>query len=88
MANFADIFERLVQPDSGDFSPDLAQYVLSMRFAPDQVTRYEDLASRAQEDKLSAEDRRELEAYVQANAILGMMKAKARRSLVQNTSAA
>lgn len=88
MANFADIFERLVQPDSGNFSPELAQYVLSMRFAPDQVARYEDLAGRVQEDKLSADEQQELEAYVQANAVLGMMKAKARRSLVQSTSAA
>ena len=88
MVSFADIFERLVQPDSGDFSPELAQYVLSMKFAPDQVARYEDLAGRMQEDKLSPDERRELEAYVQANAVLGMMKAKARRSLVQNTSAA
>jgi hypothetical protein len=34
-----------------------------------------------QDDYLTVEERTELDAYVQANAILGMMKAKARRSL-------
>ena len=88
MANIVDIFEELVQPADGNFSPELAQYVLSMKFSPRQVARYEELADRVQDDQLTAEERAELGAYVHANAILGMMKAKARRSLVQNTSAA
>lgn len=88
MANIADIFERIVRPDAGDFSPDLAQYVLGMRFAPEQVSRYESLAGRVQDGSLSPDERVELDAYAQANAILGMMKSKARRSLVQNSSAA
>ena len=88
MANIADIFEELVQPADGNFSPELAQYVLSLKFSPRQVARYEDLAARVQDDQLAPEERAELDAYVQANAILGMMKAKARRSLIQNTSAA
>jgi len=88
MANIADIFEELVQPADGNFSAELAQYVLSLKFSPRQVARYEDLAARVQDDQLTAEERAELDAYVHANAILGMMKAKARRSLVQNTSAA
>ena len=88
MANIADIFEELVQPADANFSPELAQYVLSLKFSPRQVARYEELAARVQEEQLTAEEGAELDAYVHANAILGMMKAKARRSLVQNTSAA
>lgn len=88
MANLADIFEELVQPADGNFSPELAQYVVSMKFSPARVARYEDLAGRVQDGNLSAEEKTELEAFVQANAILSMLKAKARRSLVKNTSAA
>jgi hypothetical protein len=87
MANIADIFEELVQPADGNFSPELAQYVLRLKFSPRQVARYEDLAARAQEDQLSAGERAELDGFVQANAILGMMKTKARRSRVRNASA-
>jgi hypothetical protein len=81
MADIADIFEQLVQPEDASFSPELAQYVLSLRSSPRQVARYEDLAERVQDDYLTADERTELDPYVHANAILGMMKAKARRSL-------
>ena len=88
MANLADIFEELIQPADGNFSPELAQYVLSLKFSPAQIARYEDLADRVQEGKLSPDEKTELEAFVHANTILGIIKGKARRSLVQNTSAA
>ena len=81
MSNIADIFEQLVQPEDAIFSPELAQYVVSLRFSPQQIARYEKLAERVQDDYLTVEERAELYAYVHANAILGIMKAKARRSL-------
>jgi hypothetical protein len=87
MSNIVNIFEELVQPEDATFSPELAQYVLSLRFSARQVERYEELAERVQDDDLTAEERAELDAYVLANAILGMMKAKARRSLIRDVSA-
>ena len=87
MSNIADIFEQLVQPEDAIFSPELAQYVVSLRFSPQQIARYEKLAERVQDDYLTVEERAELDAYVHANAILGIMKAKARRSLDRPTEA-
>jgi hypothetical protein len=59
----------------------LHKYVLSLTFSPRQIARYQELAERVQDDYLTVEERTELDAYVHANAILGMMKANARRSL-------
>lgn len=88
MSQIADIFEQLIRPEDGDFSAELAQYVLGLAFTSEQVERYHDLAARNGEGPLSDKDRAELDAFVQANTILTIMQSKARRSLVQNTSAA
>lgn len=88
MAEFIDIFEGIVQPDTGGFSAELAQHVLSMRFSPEHLARYQDLSERVKSNSLSTDERKELDAYLQANAVLGIMKAKARRSLIQSNSAA
>jgi len=81
MSNILNIFEELVQPADASFSSELAHYVLSLTFSPRQIARYQELAERVQGDYLTVEERTELDAYVHANPILGMMKAKARRSL-------
>ena len=88
MADLTDIFEQLVRPQDGGFSPELAQYVLTITFTAEQLARYEDLAERVQRQELSPDEKDELDAFVSANSILTVLKAKARRSLLQNTSAA
>jgi hypothetical protein len=88
MADITDIFEQIVRPQDGGFSPELAQYVLTITFTAEQIGRYEALADRVQDDKLSAAEKDELDAFVQANSILTVLRAKARRSLSQSTSAA
>lgn len=88
MANVADIFEAIIRPTDGGFSPDLAQHVLGLTFSAEQVARYRDLAGRVQDGSLSDNEKSELEAFVQANTILMIMQSKARRSLVENTTPA
>ena len=88
MADITDIFEQIVRPEGGGFSPELAQYVLTLKFTAEQIGRYEDLADRVQDNKLSPAEKDELDAFVEANSILTVLQAKARRSLLQHTSAA
>jgi hypothetical protein len=88
MADIGDIFSVLIGPEDGNLSREHAQYVLSLRFDSEQVARYEDLADRIQDGKLSNEEKDELNAFVEANMILSILQLKARRSLLQSTSAA
>ena len=87
MATINEIFEGLVQPQQGDFSPQHAQYVIGLKFTDEQVARYEDLASRNQDGTLNEDELAELDAFVAANTFLMILQSKARRSLLQHTPA-
>jgi len=88
MAVINDIFEGLIEPDLGNFSAELAQYVIGLRFSEEQIERYKVLAERVGEGALTASEQSELQAFVQADAFLSILKAKARRSLLKHSTAA
>jgi hypothetical protein len=60
---------------------ELAKYILTLGFSTDEKTRYEELAYRGQDDNLSAEERQELEDFLNMNDFLTVAMAKARISL-------
>lgn len=87
MSAINDIFEGLIQPKSGDFSPQHAQFVIGLRFTEEQLARYEELAQKNKEGGLNEEELAELDAYLAANAFLMILQSKARRSLLQQSPA-
>lgn len=86
MVSIGDIFDRMLEPDRGDLSPQHAKYILSLTFTQQQIARYRDLASRHQDGMLNEEELAELDEFVNANTILMLLQAKARRSLQQHPS--
>jgi hypothetical protein len=88
MAAINDIFEAVIQPQNGDFSRQLAQHIIGLKFTEAQAARYEDLASRHQEGALNEDEIAELDAFVTANTFLMIIQSKARRSLMQHSPAA
>ena len=82
------ILEGIIEPGDGNLAPALARYVLSLGFSQKQVARYERLAYRAQEGKLTAKQQAELDAFIATETFLIVLKAKARRSLSRRTPAA
>ena len=82
------ILEGIVEPGDGTLGPALARYVLSLKFSEKQIARYERLAHRAQEGKLTPKQQAELEAFLATETFLIVLKAKARRSLSRRTPAA
>jgi hypothetical protein len=77
----AAIFERVIETDKGDLSPDLARYLLSLDFRPHDKQRMHDLAVRNQEGRLSAGERDELNRYVNVGHLLARLQSKARKSM-------
>jgi len=82
------ILERMIDPDHGDFTPEVAKYFLSFDFSPEQHARYEILSGKAAEGTLSQNEAGELDELIAANAILTVLQSKARLSMRQQTPAA
>ena len=77
----AAIVGRLIKPDHGDFSPEAARELLSLRFDDADQTRMRDLSRKAQEGTLTAAEQAEVENYRRVGYWLGNLWSKARLSL-------
>jgi hypothetical protein len=75
------ILERVIDPQRGDFPPEVARQVMRFDFTPGDHAPYESLSAKAQEGKLMDEERAELEDYLSINDLLTILKAKAVASL-------
>ncbi len=84
------IFESIIQPESGTLSPEHAKYILTLDFSPAQHALYEELSAKANEGLLTDEERFDLDQLLTANTMLAILQSKARVSLRQhnNTTAA
>jgi len=77
----AAIVGRLIKPDRGDFSPELAREILSLRFDDEDQTRMRELSLKAQEGTLTPSEQAEVENYRRVGYWLGVLWSRARLSL-------
>lgn len=77
----AAIVGRLIKPDHGDFSPEAARELLSLRFGEEDQDRMRRLSLKAQEGTLTAAEQAEVENYRRVGYWLGILWSKARLSL-------
>lgn len=75
------VLARLIRPDADDSQPRAAEAWLSVRFETHDRDRTHELPAQSQDDTLTPVEREELENKPRANSFLGLMRAKARRSL-------
>lgn len=87
MATLTEIFGGIIAPEYGNFSAELAQHVLGLKFTDEQIARFESLGDRNQDGSLTPEEKAELEGYVVANDFLTVLKLKARQSMLQQSPA-
>jgi hypothetical protein len=78
------LFGRLLGADRGDLAPDLARYLLTLDFSPEDKARMHDLAVRNQSGSLPAAESEELQSYVNVGHLLALLQSKARKSLKQS----
>ena len=88
MVSDSTILERVIKPEQGEFSAELARQVLAFEFPASDYARYEVLCAKASEGALSEQERTELEEYLDVNDFLTVMKAKARAALQNRDRAA
>ena len=77
----AAILGRLIGPDDGGLSPAAADALLAIRFDRHDLDRMHELAVRNQQDKLTAQEKAEMENYRRVSFLLDLLHSKARRSL-------
>jgi hypothetical protein len=75
------ILERIVQPEAGGFSRELAEYFLSLSMPEDVKNRYLVLSEKAQDGNLSDAEAAELDELLSADSLLTILKSKSRVSL-------
>jgi len=75
------VFGRLIKPDRGDFSPEAAHEILSLRFDDGDKERMHRLSLKAQDGTLTPDEQAEVESYRRAGYLLGVLWSKARLSL-------
>lgn len=88
MVDISSIFNRLIDPQRGDLTPELAKHFLQQSFTEEEKSRCEFLSYKAQDGTLTADELRELDLFLAANALLTALKAKAKRSLDSRPTAA
>ncbi len=73
----ADILARLLQPDTDDLRPEVAEYILSLSFRPSDVERMSALTQKAAA-ALTADEASEIAGYRHVAHLLALLQSKAR----------
>lgn len=72
---------RILEPVGRCLTLDVARALVEVRMDPATLARVEELADRCTEDKLTAAEHAEYEAYVSAIDFVGVLQARARKLL-------
>jgi hypothetical protein len=65
-------------------SPDLARYLLGLRFDSEDQARIHELADKNQEGRISPQELQELDGYVRIGDLLAILQSQARKTLKSN----
>jgi hypothetical protein len=79
----AEILSRVIAPGEPTFPPDTAKIILTFDFGKEDRERMNQLAEKAREGTLTAEEQVEIDCYERVGHFLSLLQAKARISLQQ-----
>jgi len=86
MSTTTNYLDRFLEPMTEAFTPEMARKLAGLRAEPDLQARVDELADKANQGTLSAEEDSEYKSYVEAADIIGIIQAKARRFLANRTA--
>jgi hypothetical protein len=81
------VLDEMLEPVSRCFGLETARALAGFRVNERTQERVEALAEKCNQGQLTADERAEYEAYVQASTLIGILQAKARRMLAQTKAA-
>jgi hypothetical protein len=77
------MLDRILDPLAECFTPDVARRIVGITLDPGIQSKLDMLAERANEGQLTNTERTEFSELIEALDILGILKAKARMSLIE-----
>jgi hypothetical protein len=80
----AAVLDQMLDPISRSFGLKTARTVAALRVSTRMQARVDRLAEKCGGGKLTAVERAEYDAYIQASTLIGILQAKARRVLAKN----
>ena len=83
----AEVWGRTIRPEIGDLTIEAAQDLLRLRFAEVDAERVQLLSRKANAGQLTSAEEDELDHYLSIGRALEFLKAKARQSLREKSSA-
>jgi uncharacterized protein YnzC (UPF0291/DUF896 family) len=84
----AAILNRVIDPEAPTLTPDAARSILALGFRQADIDRMNQLAEKNRQGKLTAEEDAALNNYLHVGRFIGLVQAKARKSLQQHTGIA
>jgi hypothetical protein len=81
------VLSDMLEPISRTLGLKTSRALAGLRSTARQQARAERLAEKCNEGRLTAAERSEYEAYVQASTLIGILQAKARRVIAQSKAA-
>lgn len=82
----AAILARIIQSDEREVTPEIAQYLLSMKLPSGDEERVNELSAKARTGSLTKAEERELDGYLHIGSLLAVMQSKARGHLTDADS--
>jgi hypothetical protein len=79
----ASLFLRVLAPEEGSMSPEVARYVLTLDFSDQDHERYAVLSAKAQEGTLTEAEGRELDGFINVDGCLALLRLRAQDILGQ-----
>jgi hypothetical protein len=80
------VLDEMLEPISRSFGLETARALISFRPSAITEVRVQELAEKCNEGRITAEERAEYEAYVEASTLIGILQAKARNLLQKNSN--
>jgi hypothetical protein len=80
------VLDRFLDPLTDCLTPDVARRIVDLKIDPSLQLRLDELAEKANAGTLSVVELQEYEEYVDGIDVVGILKAKARLSLVRHSS--
>jgi hypothetical protein len=79
--------DRMLAPLAQCFTRDVAERLIALPTDPEIAKRVEQLAAKANEGRLSADERAEYEDYVDAVDLIAILQSQARKALAKDGAA-
>lgn len=80
----ASALDRFLDPVTACFTPQVAERIASLHLDSELTARIEELAAKANEGTLTAEEDDEYKDYIEGGDVLSLLQAKARQFLKQH----